>query len=204
VGLYADHILPRGIDWVMGKVEFAELRMRWLAGLSGDVVELGFGSGLNLPHYPETVTSIAAIEPSRVAHKLAAKRMAACSIPVKIVGLQGERVPLPDDCADAVLSTWTLCTIPDLDAALREIRRVLRPGGRLHFLEHGLSDDAKVARWQRRIEPFQKRFAGGCHLTRPMDTLLQAAGFELHGLERFLMKGPRFASTMFGGQAEPV
>ena len=203
MGLYADHILPRGINWCMGGRPFRELRQRWLAELSGEVVELGFGSGLNLPHYPPAVTAIAAVEPSDLARRLARQRLAACPTPVRFAGLDGAALELPDASADAVLSTWTLCTIPDLEAALGEVARVLRPGGRLHFLEHGLSEDPRVARWQRRLEPLQKRFAGGCHLTRPMDRLLEAAGYRLHGLERFEMSGPRFASAMYAGQAEP-
>jgi ubiquinone/menaquinone biosynthesis C-methylase UbiE len=201
LGLYSDHILPRGINWVMGKREFAVLRQQYLQGLSGKVLELGFGSGLNVPHYPDTVTKIFAVDPSLLGRKLAAKRVAASPIPVTYAGLNGETLELPDNSVNAVLSTWTLCTIPHLPRALAEVRRVLRPGGQLHFLEHGLCPDESVARWQHRLNPLQKRMAGGCQLNREIPRLVAESGLALGEVETFFMKGPRFAGYMFAGIA---
>lgn len=198
---YADHVLPRGINLVMAGKEFRRLRARHLAGVAGRVLEIGFGSGLNLPHYPAAVTELLAVDPATVGRKLARKRLAACSFPVEFVGLTGESLPMDGGSVDAVVSTWTLCTIPDVESALAEIRRVLRPDGRFHFLEHGLSPDSGVARWQHRLNPIQERFAGGCQLNRPMTSLIESAGFRTEGLDNFYMKGPRPAAYMYAGVA---
>jgi ubiquinone/menaquinone biosynthesis C-methylase UbiE len=152
------------------------------------VVEIGFGSGLNAPYYPTTITQVTAVEPSDKAWKLADKRRTSTTVPVQRSGLDGQSLPFADDSYDAALSTWTLCTIPDVDAALREVRRVLKPGGYLHFVEHGLAPDEKVCVWQRRLEPVQKRVFGGCHLTRPIVDLLKRAGFTITELDVFYEK----------------
>jgi ubiquinone/menaquinone biosynthesis C-methylase UbiE len=152
------------------------------------VVEVGFGSGLNIPYYPPTVSAVAAIDPADTGWKLAGKRIAVTSIPIDRSGLDGQSLPLPDDSCDAALSTFTLCTIPDVEAALGEIRRVLKPGGALHFLEHGLAPDEPVRRWQHRIEPVQKKLFGGCHLTRPVADLLTKAGFTIKEIDVFYEK----------------
>lgn len=189
MGLYGDHVLPRLVNCVCGMKTTDPLRGQVCEGLHGRVVELGFGSGLNVPHYPDAVTSVAAIEPADLGWKLAAKRVAASSAPVERTGLDGQSLPLPDASCDTALSTWTLCTIPDVRAALLEVRRVLKPGGTLHFLEHGLAPDENVRRWQHRLEPLQKRFVGGCHLTRRIADLLTTAGFTLDEVEVFYEKG---------------
>ncbi|MGZ4561809.1 MAG: class I SAM-dependent methyltransferase, partial [Mycobacteriaceae bacterium] len=175
MGFYGDRVLPRIIDVACGTKLTEPLRRRVCADLEGKVVEIGFGSGLNVPFYPEAVTRVAAVEPSDVGWKLAAKRLAATSTPVQRSGLDGQSLPFADGSFDAAVSTWTLCTIPDVGAALREVRRVLKPGGTLHFVEHGLAPDEGVRRWQRRLEPVQKRVFGGCHLTRPVVDLLTIA-----------------------------
>ncbi len=202
MGLYADHILPRGIDWVMGKPEFTELRRRVTPELAGTVLEVGFGSGLNLPHYPETVERLLAIDPATVGRKLARPRLEASPVPVEFVELGDGTYPVDAASVDCVLSTWTLCTIPDLPAALAEMRRVLVPGGRLVFLEHGLSPVARVARWQRRITPFHRLWAGGCRLDVPIDERIREAGFKVERLENYAFeKAGRLAGWTYEGTA---
>jgi ubiquinone/menaquinone biosynthesis C-methylase UbiE len=193
--------VPRIINVVMGTKGFAKLRERTVRDLSGEVLEVGFGSGLNVPHYPDTVTKVYAVDPSEVGRRLAAKRVAESPVPIESIGLDGEHLPLPDCSVDAVLMTWTLCTIPHPDQALREIARVLRPGGRLHFIEHGHSPDANVERWQRRLNPIQQRIAGGCHLDRQIDDLIADAGFEFEHLKSFYVAGPKSMSYMYAGTA---
>jgi SAM-dependent methyltransferase len=196
MGLYVDHVLPRVID-VLGGLKSAEpLRRRVCTGLEGRVVELGFGSGHNAPFYPEAVERVAAIEPADLGWRLAEKRVRATPVPVERAGLDGQSLPFGDDSFDTALSTWTLCTIPDVAAALSEVRRVLKPGGTLHFLEHGLAPDERVRVWQHRLEPLQKRVFGGCHLTRPIADLLIAAGFTITEVDVFYEEGsPKFVGA---------
>lgn len=203
MGLYAEHILPRGVAWTMGAEKFARQRVAALARVSGRVLELGFGAGHNLACYPAAVTEVLALEPAQVNRELARKRVEASPIPVTWVGLRGEEIPLDDASVDAVASTWTLCTIPDLSRALGEVKRVLRPGGGLHFLEHGLSPDARVARWQRRLNPIWRICAGGCHLDRAIDALIRDAGFAIGEVEHPALAGPAFATYLYRGVAIP-
>ena len=189
MGIYADQVLPRIINVACGMKTADPLRSRVCEGLHGQVVELGFGSGLNVPFYPAAVTMVAAIEPADLGWKLAGNRLAATSIPVERSGLDGQSLPLPDDSCDTALSTWTLCTIPDVAVALGEVRRVLKPGGTFHFVEHGLAPDENVQRWQHRLEPVQKRLFGGCHLTRSIVDLLTDSGFTITDLDVFYEKG---------------
>jgi ubiquinone/menaquinone biosynthesis C-methylase UbiE len=191
VGVYREHLLPRLVDRACGTAELRRWREQVTAGLSGTVVEIGFGSGLNVPAYPAEVSLVYAVEPAATARRLARKRIAASPVRVEHVGLRGESIPLDDDSCDGALSTFTLCTIPDVERALAEVRRVLRPGGRFHFLEHGLSPDASIARWQHRMEPLQKRLADGCHLTRDPATLVRSAGFEIERVESRYASGPK-------------
>ncbi len=198
VGFYGSQVLPRIVNLVCGVKSSDRLRKRVCAGLVGEVVEIGFGSGLNVPFYPPTVTRVAAVEPADLGWKLAAKRLNASDVVVTRAGLDGESLPLADDSFDAALSTWTLCTIPDVAAALREVRRVLKPGGSLHFVEHGLAPDERVRHWQRRLDPVQKRLFGGCHLSRPIVDLLTSAGFTIAQLDVFYEKG---APKTFGADS---
>ena len=193
MGLYGEQVLPRIIDVVCGMKVTAPLRQRVCEGLAGDVVEIGFGSGLNVPFYPAGITQVTAVEPADLGWKLAGKRLGETRVPVERSGLDGQSLPFADDRFDAALSTWTMCTIPDVAAALSEVRRVLKPRGTLHFLEHGLAPDDKVRRWQHRLEPVQKRVFGGCHLTRPVADMVAAAGFTIAALDVFYEDGaPRF------------
>lgn len=201
MGFYRTQIVPRFADIALRGRELSRLRARVAAGLEGEVLEVGFGSGLNVPHYPPAVTRVRAVEPATVARKLAARRVAESSVPIDYVGLDGEDLPLDDASVDHVLTTWTLCTIPDVPRALAEIRRVLRPGGGLHFLEHGRSSDPAVVRWQDRLTPLQRRIAGGCHLNRPIDQLVANCGLRVTELENYYLKGPRMFGCMFEGVA---
>ena len=202
MGIYRDRVLPRLQDKVMDRPDRREVRARVCAGLSGEVVELGFGTGLNMPHYPAEVTRIAAVEPSSLCMRLAQPRIAESTAEVSRVGLSGESLALPSTAYDAAVSTWTLCTIPDVDAALAEVRRVLRPGGGFHFVEHGHAPDPAVARRQRWIEPVWKRIAGGCHVSRPIGELIERAGLRLEALNTYYQAGePRVFGYTFEGIA---
>jgi len=193
MGFYRTQLLPRLVDATCRTSRAEPYRRRVTAGLHGDVVEIGFGSGLNLPYQPSAVTSVTAIEPSDVAWRKAAGRIGECPIRVERAGIDAQRLPEGDQAFDCALSTWTLCTVPDPATALAEIRRVLRPGGTFHFVEHGLAPDPEVVRWQRRLEPLQKRVFGGCHVTRPIVGLVERAGFEVAGLDTFYQPGaPRW------------
>ena len=189
MGIYREHVLPRLVNSMCAMPTGDPHRARVCAGLAGDVVELGFGSGLNVPFYPATVSAVAAVEPSDLAWKLARERVAASPVKVQRSGLDGQALELEDDSFDCALSTWTMCTIPDLEAALSEVRRVLRPGGTLHFVEHGLAPDESVVRWQHRLEPLQKRVFGGCHITRQIVELVEGAGFTIREVDRFYAEG---------------
>lgn len=202
MGMWTAQVVPRVVDRVLDTGTARQVRAAACQGLAGEVLEIGFGSGLNVPHYPPAITRVTAVEPSDVGWRLAAPRLRESAVPVERAGLDGQSLPFPDAAFDAALSTWTLCTIPDAEAALREVRRVLRPGGLLHFAEHGRAPDPGVHRWQRRLEPVQRRIGGGCHLTRPVDELLAAAGFTVERLEqRYLDKEPRAFGSMYEGRA---
>ncbi len=201
MGWWENHVVPRVVDVALGNAEVHELRARVCAGLKGRVLEVGFGSGLNVRHYPRDVESVTAVEPSEVAWRKAGPRLRDTPVDVRREGLDGQRLTQPDASHDAVLSTFTLCTIPDVDAALSEIRRVLRPGGRLDFVEHGLSPDPRTAGWQHRLTGVQRRVGGGCHLNRPIDELLRRNGFDIEHLETFYAFGPKPFGYLYLGWA---
>ncbi|MFZ2241984.1 MAG: class I SAM-dependent methyltransferase [Gordonia amarae] len=189
MGFYDDRILPHLVEKTCGMPALRKLRRQACAGLTGAVVEIGFGSGLNVGLYPGAVTRISAVEPSDGGWKLAGKRVSEASVPIERAGLDGQRLPFADNTFDSALSTFTLCTIPDVAAALAELRRVVKPGGTVCFLEHGNAPDGKVRRNQRLLEPIQKRVAGGCHLTRDIPSLLTDAGLTITGLDQFYAAG---------------
>jgi len=189
---WTDQVVPRFTDKMLSNRDVMRHRAKVTDGLHGEVVEIGFGSGLNVPSYPESVTKVYAVDPSLVARDLASARVEASPVEVRYVGLDGASLPLGDASVDTALSTFTLCTIPDVTKALSEVRRVLRPGGTFHFLEHGLCPDPSIARRQHRFNGIQQRLAGGCHLDRPIDALVRDAGFEISELDNGQLPGPRF------------
>ena len=171
MSFYATHLFPHLMDWSMGTRRFQRQRREALSPLRGEVLEIGFGTGLNLPHYPAAVSRATALEPARLLPQKVAGRIATASMPVKIVYGSAERLPFGDRRFDCVVSTWTLCTIPDAVAALQEVRRVLKPGGRFAFLEHGRSDSPGIAKWQDRLNPLQQRIGVGCNMNRAIDPI---------------------------------
>jgi ubiquinone/menaquinone biosynthesis C-methylase UbiE len=202
MGFYREQVLPRFQDKVMGRKPNRPVRARVCAGLEGAVVEIGFGTGLNTWYYPPEVTKVVAVEPSQVCMRIAEPRIARTAVPVEYGGLTGEHLDLPTAEFDAVLSTWTLCSIPDLETALGEIRRVLKPGGSFHFVEHGHAPDEQVARWQERLEPINKRLAGGCHLTRRITDDIAKAGFTIEQVDTYYFKGePKPMGYTYEGRA---
>jgi len=201
MGFYARELLPRFTHLALSRPEFTPIRARVAAGLRGEVLEVGFGSGLNVPHYPSAVTRVQAVDPATVGRKLAAKSVSTSPVPVEYIGLDGAELPIEAETVDHVLTTWTLCTIPDVERALSEIRRVLRPGGSFHFVEHGHSPDLKVAGWQDRLTPIQRVVFGGCHLNRPMDELIAGSGLEVTTMQNYYAKGPRTFGYMYEGRA---
>jgi ubiquinone/menaquinone biosynthesis C-methylase UbiE len=189
------------MDRVLGTPEVNARRALVCHGLHGRVLEIGFGSGLNLRHYPAEVTEILVVEPSESALRLAGPRTAAISAALERVGSDGARLDLPDGSVDCVLSTYTLCTIPSVAAALEEVCRVLKPGGALHFLEHGRAPTESVRRWQHRLHPVHSRIAGGCHLDRAIDNLITDAGLMIGELDTGYGDGPRPFSYLYRGRA---
>ena len=191
--VWDERVLPRLTDLSLRGREVGEMREVACAGLTGRVLEIGFGSGLNVRWYPPEVTSVTAIEPSDLGWQLSERRRERGTVPIERGGLDGQRLDLPDDSHDSALVTFSLCTIPDPLLALREARRVVREGGRLHALEHGLAPDESVRRWQRRLEPTQRTLAGGCHLTRDIPGLVARAGWGVEEVEQSYLRGPAVA-----------
>ena len=205
MSFYERRILPHIINLGMNTKVLQAERTRCLQEVKGVVLEIGFGTGLNLPHYPSTVTKIVGVDPSATSAKLARKRIAASPVPVETIGLSAENLPVPDASFESIVSTFTLCTIPDASGALLEMQRALAPGGRFYFVEHGLAEEPKVERWQHRLNAINQRLLGGCSLTRPIVTLIEQAGFEIERLEKSYMKGaPKFAGFVYRGVAKRI
>jgi len=190
------------MDWVMARPAFSQLRESLLKPASGAVLEIGFGTGLNLCHYPATITRLSIVDPALLLPMKVTHRMAAAPYPIQTVQITAEQLPFSDREFDTVVSTWTLCTIPNAVRALREVERVLKPGGRFLFLEHGRSDDHKIAMWQDRLNPIQNVIGCGCNLNRQIDQLIIQAGLTIVHLDRFSMPSvPRLAGEMYRGTA---
>ena len=198
---YERNILPKLIDKACGQPPMTELRSRYVPRAHGKVLEIGIGSGLNLPHYTDAVTSITGVDPSAELNVMARQRAAAINKPVNVLGVSGESIPADDQSFDTIVCTWTLCTIPNPYRAVAEMRRVLKRGGELFFVEHGRADDPAIVKWQSRIEPFWKLVAGGCHLTRRADEMLKDAGFEIVEKTTGYVPGPKIAAFMVHGVA---
>jgi ubiquinone/menaquinone biosynthesis C-methylase UbiE len=202
MGMYAKYVLPRFIDLAMRNKDTTRVRADWVPHARGDVLEVGIGSGLNLPFYSAEVSRVYGVDPSLELQKLARKRMADQTINVEFLSQSAEEpLPLRDQSVDTVVITWTLCSIPDPSGALRQMKRVLKPSGRLIFVEHGRAPDSRVAVWQDRLNPFWKRIAGGCHVNRKIDTLLTEAGFTIDELRTTYLPGPRPMTYTYQGFA---
>ncbi|UMG92503.1 class I SAM-dependent methyltransferase [Nocardioides sp. TF02-7] len=202
-GWWTDRVVPHLADRSLSSPQVAQLRREVCAGLTGTVLELGAGSGRNLPELPAAVTAVDVVEPSDVGWRMSEQRRDRAPFPVRRVGLDGQRVDAPDGSYDHVLCTFTLCTIPDPGRALSEVRRVLRPGGGFAFLEHGLAPTPRTAAWQRRLDPVQRRLAGGCHLSRDVPALVRDAGLDLVEVRSEYLPGPRTPWT-FGHRGRAV
>jgi ubiquinone/menaquinone biosynthesis C-methylase UbiE len=197
---YSRLIFPRLCDWVMNDPRMARLRQEALAEVGGEVLEIGFGTGLNLPHYPQHVRRIITVDPNPGMNRLARRRIARSGIAVDQRVLSGENLPFANETFDCVFSTWTLCSIPDVERALGEVYRVLKPGGRFVFLEHGLSEDPKVQRWQRWLNPIQRRLADGCRLDLDVEAVIHGQPFRDVEVDRFVLeRTPRTHGTMYRG-----
>lgn len=200
--LYERHVLPHLIDYACGMGAVMKTRAQVVPLAEGEVLEIGIGSGLNLSFYdPAKVRRIVGVDPSADMQKLARQRAEQISIPVEMIAMELGQIQAEDARFDSIVCTFTLCTIPDAVAALREMRRVLKPGGKLLFSEHGLAPDASVVRWQNRLTPLWKPLAGGCHLNRDIPALLEAGGFTIGQLETSYLKGPRPMTWVYRGWA---
>ena len=202
MSFYGEHVLPHLINLAMRNRELTPYRERVISRAEGRVLEVGSGSGLNLPFYGRRVQEILGLEPS--ARLTAMAQRAIAHAPVRFIASSAETIPIEDRSIDTVVTTWTLCSISDAAQALAEMRRVLKPTGQLLFVEHGLAPEDKVRRWQHRLTPVWKKIGGGCHLDRPMATLIENAGFRMHGLETGYAKGPKPLTFMYEGRATPA
>jgi len=205
MGLYAKYVLPRLVDLSMRNKETARLRAESLRHARGEVLEVGIGSGLNLPYYSSEVQRVYGVDPSLELQRMALKRATATRRKVEFLSQSSEdTLPLGDGTIDTLVMTWTLCSIPDTSRALQQMKRVLRERGCLVFIEHGRSPDRRIAAWQDRLTPVWKRIGGGCHLNRKIDELITVAGFEIIELKTFYQPGPRPMTYTYQGIAQPA
>jgi ubiquinone/menaquinone biosynthesis C-methylase UbiE len=204
MGIYRKFVVPRLTDLAMSNKRLFPYRQRTVAAAQGCVLEIGAGAGPNIKLYPATTLELIALEPDPALVQMARDRARGSGRPVTYIEASAERIPLGDHSVDTVVSTWTMCTIPDLRTALLEVHRVLKLQGKLLFVEHGLAPDAGVRKWQHRLDPLWSRIGGGCHLNRPIAALLENAGFKVAPLQTGYMSGPKVATFMYEGVASPL
>jgi ubiquinone/menaquinone biosynthesis C-methylase UbiE len=204
VSFYNRHILPKLIDFAMTRGDVTRLRAAHVPAAHGTVLEVGIGSGLNVPFYTSAVTRLYGVDPSSELLAMARERASAAPFPVELLNQDADSIPLADASVDTVVVTWSLCSIANPAGALREMRRVLKPSGILIFVEHGLSADSGVRKWQNRLTPWWRRFTGGCHLNRKMDDLVREAGFTIEDLRTEYVPGPRPMTFMYEGTARRI
>ncbi len=203
MGFYSDVILPRLCDFAMRNKLLLPIRERVIGAAEGRVLEIGVGSGLNLPFYRPPVREVLALEPAAKLVTMARSASRGTIMPVSFLEASAEAIPLEAHSVDTIVTTWTMCSIPHADTALSEIRRVLRPGGKLLFVEHGRAPDESVRRWQDRLTPAWSCISGGCHLNRPITSMIEGAGFRIDRIETGYIRGPRPMTYMYEGSARP-
>lgn len=203
MGFYSDVILPRLCDFAMRNKLLVPIRERVIGAAEGRVLEIGVGSGLNLPFYRAPVREVLALEPAAKLVTMARRAPRGAGMPISFLEASAEAIPLADHSVDTIVTTWTMCSIPHADTALAEMRRVLRPGGKLLFVEHGLAPDEGVRRWQDRLTPAWRCISGGCHLNRPIRAMIEGAGFSIDRIETGYIPGPRPMTFMYEGSARP-
>jgi ubiquinone/menaquinone biosynthesis C-methylase UbiE len=204
MSLYRLYVIPRLTHLAMRQKQLLPFRQRVVGASEGRVLEIGIGSGLNLPLYGSAVKSVIGLEPSSELLRMARPRASAAAAPITLLDASAEAIPLDSGSVDTVVTTWTLCTIPDAPLALAEMRRVLKQGGALLFVEHGRAPEPGVARWQERLDPLWSRLAGGCHLNRKIDDLIAGNGFRIEALENARLPGPRTHTFLYQGRARPA
>jgi ubiquinone/menaquinone biosynthesis C-methylase UbiE len=204
MSFYQRHVVPRLIHFAMRQNYLVPYRKRVIGAATGRVLEIGFGPGLNFPLYRANVTSVIGLEPSSELRRRAGARVSSALVPVTLLDASAEAIPLDTASIDTVVTTWTLCTIPNAPIALGEMRRVLKPSGSLLFVEHGRAPEPGVARWQDRLDPVWSRVAGGCHLNRKMDDLIATNGFRIQALVNARLPGPRTHTFLYEGSARPA
>src|ERR1700751_1443825 len=204
MGFYQRRVVPCLTHLAMSQSQLQPFRQHVVGAAEGRVLEIGVGSGLNFPHYGAAVGSVIGLEPSAGLLRMARPRARAAPVPITLLDASAEAIPLDTGSVDTVVTTWSLCTIPNASCALAEMRRVLRPGGALLFVEHGRAPEAGVARWQDRLDPFWSYLAGGCHLNRKMDDLVAAAGFRIETLQNPRLPGPRTHTYLYEGRGRPA
>ena len=204
MGFYDTHIMPRLIDVLCGMKAINKQREKVVPHARGRILEIGIGSGLNLPYYKaDQVEKLWGLEPEEAMWKRAEKRLANVSFDFEFIGLKGEEIPLEDNSVDTVVTTYTMCTIPDVNLALEQMRRVLKPGGVMLFTEHGKAPDAAVEKWQNRINPMWQKMAGGCNLNREIPKIVEGTGFDFAELDEMYVPGPKIATYNYWGVAKP-
>ena len=204
MGFYSDIILPRLCDLAMRNKQLVPFRERVIGAAEGRVLEVGVGSGINLPFYRPPVREVLALEPAPRLVTMARNASHVTGMPVSFLEASAEAIPLDKHSVDTIVTTWTLCSIPQAATALADMRRVLRPGGKLLFVEHGLAPDEGVRRWQDRLTPVWRCISGGCHLNRPIRSMIEGAGFHLDRIETGYMPGPKSMTFMYEGSARPT